>query len=90
VRAIILLASDYKHGKPGEHWPEFCQQFDLAYLTMHIPNGSSFKDRDERLQKALRVCLKEFAEQSEHPELIDAPWVGLGNEAYSRISVTVP
>src|SRR5262249_74361 len=73
---------DYKLGKPGEHWMEYCQQLDLAYLNMHLPSGSRYKDRDERLLKALRVCLKEFAEQSEHPELIDAPWIGIGNDSF--------
>lgn len=83
VRALLLHASDYKT-KRSERYDEFCRQARIAHVSMSFPNGGKYANRDERLLKALRAVLKEFAEQHERPEVVNVPWLAIGNSSYWR------
>lgn len=80
LRGIFVHAANYKL-KDSDRWAELCHQLQFAHVAMNIANVQKATNRGARLTKALTLGLKEFAEKSQHPELVNLPLAGTGHSA---------
>jgi len=65
--------------KTDDKWADLGRELGFAHAVMSIDRKAN--SRPDKLAAALTTCLKDFAEKSGHPELVNVPRVGVGHSA---------
>ncbi len=74
IRGVLINPADKSVG-PGTVWGECCRHWGMAHLGLMLENVDKRNNRPNTLRKVIEASLKEFAEKSGHPELINAPFL---------------
>lgn len=80
IKGLVVHAANYGL-KTDDRWAELCRQLDWGHVAMNIPNVQKATNRGAALNAAIDEGLKEFAQKSGHPELVNVPMAGTGHSA---------
>lgn len=86
LRGILIHAAHYKMN-PRDRWAEVCRTLGFAHVALNINLKET--NRPAKLRKGLDEGLKELAEKSGHPELLNLPFAGVGHSAGGMVSAVM-
>ncbi|MCX5675527.1 MAG: hypothetical protein NTX87_11020 [Planctomycetota bacterium] len=86
LRGLVVHVANYQLS-PQDRWAETCRAMRFAHLALAMDMKRT--NRPVLLRKALDAGLKEFAEKSGHPELVNLPFAGTGHSAGGMVTTVL-
>ena len=72
VRGVLINPADTSVGT-GTVWGESCRHWGMAHMGVMLENVDKRNNRPNTLKGVIAAALKEFADKTSHPEMINVP-----------------
>jgi hypothetical protein len=74
IRGILINPADKSVGG-GTVWGECCRHWGMVHMGIMLENVDKRNNRPNTLRKVIDEALKQFAVESKHPDLVNAPFL---------------
>ena len=74
IRGVLINPADKNVGV-GTVWGESCRHWGMAHMGIMLENVDKRNNRPKTIKNVIEASLKEFAQKSNHPELVNAPFL---------------